>query len=142
MNATVVHTQILPSSVGTLSLVVKVSEEDTHPEGHFAMGEEEDKAMVADIIRQVSNGNVWAWAYVDVELTLDVDGQRFMGSDGLGCCSYKSFEDFKDNGDLLGMVEEAKANLNTYLESEVKRGEIARSVVGKLPSLKSLNIAL
>ncbi|MEJ7644243.1 MAG: hypothetical protein WKF87_06590 [Chryseolinea sp.] len=61
----------------------------------MASGDEKvDKKVEDSIIRRINNGNVWAWAAVELKGTYK--GLEF--SDHLGCCSYKSKADFKQPG--------------------------------------------
>jgi len=74
-----------------------------------------------DIQRQLDAGNVWAWC--SVEVIASIDGIEVDGRDYLGCCSYKSEDDFKAceyfedmkreaRGELLGKIQDFENKLN------------------------------
>jgi hypothetical protein len=56
-----------------------------------AVNEEEDAKTNKWVYDQLIEGNAWAWCTVRVTCLLDSGEQ---GYDTLGCCSYKSLEDF------------------------------------------------
>ena len=62
-----------------------------------------DKRAEDSIIRQLENGNNWAWCTVEVKATW----KSFSASDYLGCCSYKSQKDFEKGGYFQDMKEQA-----------------------------------
>jgi hypothetical protein len=53
--------------------------------------EDFDRKAEDEILADLDRGNVWAWA--DAEVVASWNG--FSGSVRLGCCSYKSEEDFR-----------------------------------------------
>jgi hypothetical protein len=63
-----------------------------------------DKKVEDKILRRLSSGDIWAWASVEVRVTV-------MGYEGyahLGCCCYGDKEDFiKSSGYYNNMVEQA-----------------------------------
>lgn len=63
----------------------------------------EDKRCEDRIIRQLNNGNDWAWCTVKVTVE-PKDGPwcELQGTDYLGCCSYKSKTDFIRNSGYYG----------------------------------------
>jgi hypothetical protein len=72
--------------------------------------EEEDRRYEDMILERLDNGDVWAWADVEVQATLP-DGRT--GSAYLGGCSYDDENNFKEGGYyedmVLSAVEDAKA---------------------------------
>jgi len=71
-----------------------------------------DKKCEDDLIRQVDDGNVWAWATI----TVKASWSGYNGFDHLGGCSYKDEEDFiKSNDYYDGMVAAAVDDLNSKL---------------------------
>jgi hypothetical protein len=70
----------------------------------------EDKAAEDGVRQQLEAGNEWAWCTVKV--TAEIPGTEFKGVDYLGCCSYKSLENFIECNDYYAdMKAEAKADL-------------------------------
>lgn len=71
-------------------------EEHTPVKGNaLASGDDkEDAKQERMILRQLNNGNLWAWCTVEVRGTY----HGITESDFLGCCSYKSEKDFKRGG--------------------------------------------
>jgi hypothetical protein len=67
-----------------------------------------DKACEDEIIRRLEQGDVWAWASVNVRAIW----RGFQGNDYLGGCSYKNEDDFTQPGGYYDdMKEEALADL-------------------------------
>jgi hypothetical protein len=67
--------------------------------------DEEDRKYEDEILERLDNGDVWAWADVEVHVTLP-DGRT--GACRLGGCSYKDEADFKqDGGYYEDLVNEA-----------------------------------
>lgn len=96
-----------------------IAEYETTPiEGNaLASGDDEtDRKQEQMIKRQLRNGNVWAWA--SVELKGKYKGLEV--SDYLGCCSYKSEKDFKKDGYYDDM-----------------KSEVYRMIIEKLKSLEA-----
>jgi hypothetical protein len=73
------------------------TQDDTPVRGNaLASGDdEEDRKYEDEIIRRINDGDVWAWANVEVHVTL-ADGRT--GACRLGGCSYKDEADFKQDG--------------------------------------------
>jgi hypothetical protein len=70
-----------------------------------------DKTVEDEILERLDNGDVWAWADVEVQATLP-DGRT--GSAYLGGCCYEDEADFCEHGGyyegmILSAVEDAKA---------------------------------
>lgn len=88
----------------TINIMVECLPEFTPIEGNCsAIDEETDAKTERWIKRQLDNGNQWAWCTVKVT----VKWGKNIGNDYLGCCSYKSFEDFKNGVYYEEMVENA-----------------------------------
>lgn len=97
-------------------------EHDTYM-GHFQSDEPElDRQTERWIAAELRAGNQWAWCSVDVVAKwVDHDGTEFEGHDYLGCCCYRSKEDFctpdgyypqmKDDAydDLIARIREARS---------------------------------
>ena len=83
----------------------------------IASGDEEvDRECEDEIMRRLDNGDVWAWASVEVKATW----KGFEGSDYLGGCSYEDEADFCQPGgyydDMKGRaLEELQANIEHEL---------------------------
>jgi hypothetical protein len=73
-----------------------------------------DRECEDSILERLENGDVWAWAYVEVRASYaGVDG-----ADYLGCCSYEDEADFRRPGGYFDdMREEALEQLALELES-------------------------
>ena len=59
-----------------------------------AWDEETDRNVEEAILTRLENGEVWAWASVEVQVH---DDEGNMESDFLGCCSYEDEADFREN---------------------------------------------
>lgn len=75
-----------------------------------------DKKVENKIIRQLENGNTWAWCTVEVKATY----KSLEASDFLGCCSYKHEKDFMSGGYYEQMKETAFDALKTKFDDLVK----------------------
>ena len=70
--------------------------------------DEEDRKYEDEILERLDSGDVWAWANVEVEVTLP-DGRK--GSAYLGCCNYEDEQGFKqDGGYYRDMILDAIGN--------------------------------
>jgi hypothetical protein len=80
-----------------------------------ASGDHEYDVWVEDnIIRELENGNQWAWCCVHVI----AQWHDFEGDDYLGACSYESEESFKQPGGYWDdMKAVALADLQTQIEN-------------------------
>ena len=76
----------------------------------MASGDDEFDAQVENEIRErLNQGDIWAWAAVEVRATW----RGFRGTACLGCCSYQSEEDFcEPDGYFDDLVNEALGDLN------------------------------
>jgi len=77
---------------------------------------EYDKEVEDKIINAIDNGDVWAWASVEVKATY----KGLTASTYLGCCSYASEEDFKSDGYYADMVSEVIEDLNSQLNELIE----------------------
>lgn len=97
--------------------------DDVDPEGNAsAIDEETDARILADIRRRLADGDVWAWASVEVRASF----AGFSASDFLGGCSYESEEDFRTPG---GYFDDMREIALRALAEEVKG---ARDVLAEL----------
>lgn len=78
--------------------------------------DEYDKQVEDEIIRRLDNGDVWAWADVEVQGTY----MGLVASDYLGCCSYESESDFKNDGYYQDMCNNVLEELNNRLAETIK----------------------
>ena len=76
----------------------------------MASGDDAFDAQVESGIRErLNQGDIWAWAAVEVKATWKV----FRGTACLGCCSYESEEDFRQpDGYFDDLLNEALEDLN------------------------------
>jgi len=88
--------------------------EDASIEGNVqASGDDEADREAEDAVRDdLNNGNPWAWCCVRV--TAHYKG--FRGTDYLGCCSYRSEEDFLNDAYYQDMCNVAFQELLHNLE--------------------------
>jgi hypothetical protein len=87
------------------------------PDGNFAYGDdEEDEKAVQRVFDQLNAGNEYAWFCAEVKAKWN----GFEASDCLGCCSYKSKEDFM-NCSYEDMKSQALEFLNLKLFNTVVR---------------------
>ena len=71
----------------------------------------EDKEAEDEVLRRLDNGDVWAWACVQVKVTY----QGISESVFLGGCSYENENAFRKDGYYQDMVNEALGELNHRL---------------------------
>ena len=84
------------------------------PEGHFSMGDDDlDNKITEEIRGRMATGDVWAWASVEVLVTVKDAKCEHCGhansrhaSDYLGGCSYRDSDDFKKGGYYTDMIEQ------------------------------------
>jgi len=87
--------------------------EPTPIEGNCsAIDDETDKKTERWIRNELADGNEWAWCCVRVVASWN----GFEGDDCLGCCSYRSEEDFKKGGYYEDMKIEALYDLNRSIQ--------------------------
>lgn len=90
----------------------------------MASGDEAVDKEAEDWIRdQLDSDNVWAWCTVEVRAIWTAPNGAYWGSAVLGCCSYRSREDFMKSGYYTDMKKEALDDLNTHLEAVVESGQ-------------------
>lgn len=108
-----------PLTESDVRFVIYVEPEDTPVRGNaMASGDPAvDKEVEDEVIRQLDNGNEWAWAFVSVQAQWTApSGQTYTGFDQLGCCSYESEADFKQSdGYYKDMCVNALDDLNKHL---------------------------
>jgi len=91
-----------------------------------------DREAEDAIIAAVNAGNVWAWCHVKVRASLDYGGYTFFGEAQLGCCSYASEQDFRNDGYYEDMQQEALAALRAHVAETAKAGKAAEKLHGLL----------
>jgi hypothetical protein len=96
---------------------VEAEAEDAPIEGNAsAIDEETDRETEEWIRSQLDAGNEWAWATVKV--TASFPGLEIEGVAYLGCCSYRSREDFMEPGGYYDdLKDEAKEDLLRQVEA-------------------------
>ena len=87
----------------TYNVRLIATQDDTPVRGNaMASGDDEEDRRYEDmILERLNNGDVWAWAQVEVQATLP-DGRT--GSAYLGGCCYEDEKDFKQGGYYEGMI--------------------------------------
>lgn len=73
--------------------------------------DEADRECEAAVAAQLEGGNQWAWCTVRVSAVLG----PFRGTDCLGCCSYKSQDEFTEGGYYEDMQDAALADLRAQI---------------------------
>lgn len=108
------HTIELPA-IEDVQFTVIAEQEDTPVRGNaMASGDGKvDRKAEDSIIRSLNGGNVWAWATVEVRATY----RGLVASEYLGCCSYKSEEDFEKDAYYASMKATAYADLIAQLKA-------------------------
>ncbi len=88
--------------------------EDTPVKGNAsAIDDETDNETDDYINEELENGNIWAWCTIEVKARY----KGYSASDYLGCCSYKSKEDFMtEDGYYPDMKQLAYDNLIEELQ--------------------------
>lgn len=77
-----------------------------------------DREVEDAIIERLDKGDIWAWASVSVRVSIVVDDEEFEAFDFLGCCSYHSEEDFRNNsGYFDDMCHTCLADLGRRIKS-------------------------
>jgi hypothetical protein len=92
-----------------------VHPEDVQVRGNvMASGDDKvDKRAEDSVLRQLENGNQWAWCRVEVKAKY----KAFEASDFLGCCSYKNQKQFEKDGYYQDMKERAFGEIvNTIID--------------------------
>lgn len=119
-------------TINGITYTVTATADDIDVRGNaLASGDDAaDKAYEDEILARLDNGDVWAWASVEVEATITIDGHTFTGSDYLGGCSYADAEGFVAEG---GYYQDMKAGaldrLRETLRSAVATGVKAQAAL-------------
>jgi hypothetical protein len=114
--------------MGAVNYTITIEPEDESPNGQFdGEGAEE---LVKEIYARLEH-DLWAWCFVIVTASIEVDGQTFSGRATLGGCSYFGGEsEFRQAGGYYGdLCNEAKESLLSDLREAVARGIVARKVM-------------
>jgi hypothetical protein len=99
-----------------VQFTVTVEDEIMKPSQHF-----EDKDIAAEVSRDLYEGNVWAWCGVKVTaIYKNKNLPAFEGKTFLGCCSYESEDDFKQDGYYPDLKKDALRELNDKLQDYAK----------------------
>lgn len=94
--------------INGVEYTVEVGQDDEPVRGSFGSGDDaQDREQEDYILRRLSLGDVWAWAYVRV--TASAFG--FRGADAVGACSYEGYQDFRRGGYFEDLIEGARADL-------------------------------
>jgi len=103
-------------------ITILVRQDDIPIRGNVLVsGDDEiDRLAEDDVVRQLSEGNVWAWCCITVRATWG----PLVGEDHLGACSYANLEDFQHGGYYEDMVMEAIFNLRRAFSEVLSAGEI------------------
>lgn len=90
------------------SVEFEAENEEISPEGQF-----DDKETANEIVKQYEDGNEAAWFSAKVTVL----HKDFVETDYLGCCSYKSFKEFKNDPYYLDMINTCVNEINRQIES-------------------------
>lgn len=104
-----------PLSENEVQIRIKAIPEEIPVQGNacFSGDSEFDQQIEQIILDRLRHDDVWAWAMVGVS----VDWEDLEATEYLGCCSYDSEEDFRNNsGYYEDMLENALFNLNQRLQ--------------------------
>lgn len=113
----------------TITYTLECLPEDINIKGNCsAIDEETDRETEQWIIRELRAGNEWAWCCAKVTCTIEFNGHTFVGQDVLGCCSYKSKEDFKQSC-YEDMKAEAYLSALLDIKQTIKHAEVARHLL-------------
>lgn len=101
-----------------VEFVLECHPEDEDYHGNCsAIDEKTDRRAERWIERQLDRGNEWAWCRVVVR----AQWNGFEGWDSLGCCSYRSEQDFRNGGYFEDMRRAALANLNETIAATAQK---------------------
>jgi len=97
------------------TITLHVEQDDIPVRGNAAASGNDtfDREVEDEILERLENGDVWAWASVEVRAEL----QGLSASAYLGCCNYEDEEAFKKDGYYEDMVREAVDSLAIELEN-------------------------
>lgn len=111
-----VHTEVIDGITYTVFI-----EQDTTPVRGNALASGDDSAdreAENAILKRLDSGDTWAWASVQVEATVTLDGASYSGEDWLGGCSYADTANFvQPDGYYSDMKDTARENLLDALRS-------------------------
>lgn len=80
-----------------IRIEIFVEQDDTPIRGYAsAIDKETDLEVENQILSRLEDGDIWAWASVEVRATNSETGKYEY--ECLGCCSYKDADDFKSSG--------------------------------------------
>lgn len=89
------------------TITVRALPEDIPIEGNCSAISEKVDAENEDTVRRLAEYSVWGWCCIFVTASW----RGLSGQDILGCCSYKSEEDFKRDDYYTDMVDVALSDL-------------------------------
>lgn len=98
---------------------LKVEQEDTPLRGNvLASGDDEaDAGAENDVRKALDAGNIWVWCTT----TVIARWNGFEGRDNLGCCSYGSEEEFRQDDCYESLKQSALDNLNRVISNTADR---------------------
>lgn len=115
-------TQLRVLTRDDVTFTVECLNEDVEIDGEFDSGDlEADKKTLAWMREQLDAGNQWAWCCIKVICTWET----LHAAEYLGCASYASESDFRNDAYFADMCDEALDRLNAQI------GETA-ALLGKL----------
>lgn len=99
----------------------------------LASGDAEwDRRVENEILERLRRGDERAWCFVRVTCTIEVEGETFVGTAGLGGCSYDNEKAFREDPYFEDLKVEAREDAMSALALAVKRGEVASRVLDDL----------
>lgn len=121
------HKETRPHPSNPLLLVEFIAQEEfTDPTNHF-----ENIQDVRWIIEEQHKGNMASWFSARVNIRVIGTDARSVGK-YLGCCSYKSFDDFYACEYYSELVQEATDDLMNTLAGKIQEAESAVKVLKEL----------
>lgn len=94
-----------------VTITVTPEQEDITPQDYFNSIDGNTEVATA-IEQQIATGNSYAWCTIEVQCTF----KQLVATEYLGCCNYKSEQDFIDNsGYYQDMVNACLADLNNQI---------------------------
>lgn len=120
---TPVHTETIDGITYTIYTTI----DDTPVAGNALVSGDEAEDIAAEnaILKRLTYGDRWAWAFVEVKAETTINGEKFTGSDYLGSCSYQDTNEFIRDDYYDGMKIAAKADMVNAMRSAVNRGDLA-----------------
>lgn len=128
--ASKMRVRISGKGVTEADLKFKIICEPEHADVRGELGDfdspEEREALEDEILERLDRGDYWAWGFVYVVVNYN---HREFKSDGLGGCSFKDEQDFKENsGYYEDMCEQIVKTINRHIAMEEYVDEWAQSV--------------